>query len=53
MKTSVALTSAALLTIRLPHAQAPTSNARGSSFSPPRTPWNMLKVTRDAEKKPS
>jgi hypothetical protein len=38
MKTFVALASAALLTIGL-HAQAPTSNARGSSYSAPRTPW--------------
>jgi len=39
MKTYVALTSAALLTIGLLHAQAPASNARGSSYSAPRTPW--------------
>ncbi len=39
MKTFVALTSAALLTLGLVHAQAPPSNARGSSYSAPRTPW--------------
>ena len=39
MKTSVALASAALLTIGLVHAQAPASNTRGSSYSAPRTPW--------------
>ncbi len=39
MKTFVALISVALLTIGLLHAQAPSSNARGSSYSAPRTPW--------------
>ena len=39
MKTYVALASAALLTFGLLHAQAPAPNARGSSYSAPRTPW--------------
>jgi hypothetical protein len=40
MKTYVALTSAALLTITVVHAQAPASSTKASSsFSAPRTPW--------------
>jgi hypothetical protein len=39
MKTFVVLTSVALLTMSLLHAQAPSSNPRGSSYSAPRTPW--------------
>jgi hypothetical protein len=39
MKTVVVLTSVALLTMGLLHAQAPSSNARGSSYAAPRTPW--------------
>jgi hypothetical protein len=39
MQRYVALTSAALLAISLLHAQAPSSNAHGSSYSAPRTPW--------------
>ncbi len=39
MKTYVALTSAALLTITFVHAQAPASSTNASSFSAPRTPW--------------
>ena len=38
MKTFIALTSAALLTVSLVHAQAPASNTKGS-YSAPRTPW--------------
>ena len=40
MKTCVALTSAALLTMTSVHAQAPAANAKASSsYSAPRTPW--------------
>ena len=39
MKTFIALTSAALLTVSLVHAQAPASNAQASSYSAPKTPW--------------
>ena len=39
MKTFIALTSAALLTVSLVHAQAPTSNVKTSSYSAPKTPW--------------
>ena len=39
MKTYVALTSAALLTITLVHAQAPAPNTKASSYSAPRTQW--------------
>ena len=39
MKTFIALTSAAVLSLSLVHAQAPASNTRASSYSAPKTPW--------------
>ena len=39
MRTFIALTLAALLTICVLDAQAPASNTRASSYSAPRTPW--------------
>jgi hypothetical protein len=39
MKTFIALSSAALLTVSFVHAQAPASSTKTSSHSVPRTPW--------------
>ena len=39
MKTFIALTSAALFSVSLVHAQAPASKTKASSYSAPKTPW--------------